>query len=116
MSLPIKIRQRLVSIFQIPQSSFSWVRDSVWVTDGRTIKDLELITTEKMRDLVNGGNFQELFLNLIDKIEMDDSLVNSAVLPEPTYNTKTAWPCGECGAKRNFHKKGCSLKVKTKRL
>lgn len=50
--LPKETREHLATVFNIPKSSHTEIRDSEVITDGRTMADLEAISKEKMAEYV----------------------------------------------------------------
>lgn len=77
LKLPLPTRMKLVEIFNIPQSEGSKVEQlagtTVMISDGYTVKDLEVITVEKMQQYLDFpselDDFAKLFDTVVAKIE-----------------------------------------------
>ena len=46
MKIQKPIREKIIELYAIPKSSFVWVKGQELVSDGRTDKDLEIVTPE----------------------------------------------------------------------
>lgn len=55
MQLDPKIRAELVSVFNIPRTGITEIRDQTLISDGYSIEDLKVITLEKMNEYI-GSN------------------------------------------------------------
>lgn len=69
--LPQDTRRRLVEMFHIKRSGGAEVANGVLLTDGHTYRDLAVISTEAMQQLLvnQSSNFFELFDALLVKVE-----------------------------------------------
>lgn len=62
MLLSREIRHHLATVFNIPFSGVTEIRDQEVITDGRTMNDLEAISAEKMAEYVGStDSFARLF-------------------------------------------------------
>lgn len=105
-SLPKEVREHLVSIFDIPRSGITEIRDQTVLSDGHTNEDLKAISAERMGaytgdttaafpmlwELTIVKAFEDLAQKIVDAPE--------AEIAAPRY-------CMTCTAKSGRHKKGC---------
>lgn len=76
-NLPLEVRGRIRSLFNIPRSSNTVVNDGKLETDGTTVEDFKHLTEEKMQVFLNSNltDFHKLFDLTVAQV-MDDIAQN----------------------------------------
>lgn len=123
LQLPPELRHKLVILFDIPRSGSTVVEyraaGNVVTSDGYTAIDLQAVSTERMRGLLNSDsdNFYKLFEDITTHIDalLTGTFGSSATAPEERIDTpqvssgfSTLPPfCDSCDSKGGRHKKTC---------